>query len=292
MNYGAFFGSKFFKKLSCFQFKLKKVFFYFVGLVLVAFFVFPFYILGLNSFKTQKALFLNVLSLPNAETITFENYKGAFERLSYFKSFFNSFYITVLSVFLILLVSSMAAWVLVRYKTRISRFVFIVFAVSTLVPFQCVMIPTVQVAKRLNLMNPMGLVFMYVGFGVSLSVVMIHGFIKNIPEELEEAAVLDGCNVVQLFFIIVVPLLRVVLITVGVLNVMWIWNDYLLPSLIIASNQSWMTLPLRTYSFFSEYAKRWDLASAGLMMCMLPVVLFYFRAQKYIVRGITEGSIK
>lgn len=292
MGYKSFFNNKATASLLHPENKIKKGLLFLIGLVLAAFFVFPFYILGLNSFKTQKALFLDVLSVPNAETATFENYKGAFERLNYFKSFFNSFYITITSVFLILLVSSMAAWVLARYKTKMSRFVFAVFAISTLVPFQCVMIPTVQLAKKFNLMNPAGLIFMYIGFGVSLSTIMIHGFIKNIPEELEEAAVIDGCSVLQLFFIVVVPLLRVVLITVGVLNVMWIWNDYLLPSLIIASNQSWMTLPLRTYSFFSEYAKRWDLASAGLIMCMLPVILFYFKAQKYIVKGITEGAIR
>lgn len=271
---------------------LKKCFFYISGLILGAFFIFPIYILALNSFKTQKALFLNVLSFPSSSTVTLKNYEGAFERLNYFKSFINSLYITSVAVFFILLVSSMAAWVLVRHKTKLSKFIFIMFAVSTLIPFQCVMIPIVQIAKKLNLMNPTGLIFMYVGFGLSLSVIMIHGFVKNIPEELEEAAVIDGCNVFQLFFIIVVPLLRVILITVGVLNIMWIWNDYLLPSLIIASNQDWMTLPLRTYSFFSEYAKRWDLASAGLMMCMLPVIIFYFWTQKYVIKGITEGAIK
>lgn len=270
----------------------KKCFLYTLGIVLAIFYVFPIYILLLNSFKTQRALFLDVLGLPNSTSFTFKNYLEAFERLKYFKSFFNSLYITIFSVILILLVSSMAAWVLVRHKTKISKLIFIVFSVSMLVPFQCVMIPLNSVAKKLHLLNPFGLIFMYIGFGVSLSVLMIHGFIKNIPEELEESAIIDGCNVFQLFFVIVVPLLRVILITVAVLNIMWIWNDFLLPFLIIGGKQNYLTLPLKTYNFFSEYAKRWDLASAGLIMCMVPVILFYTWTQKYIIKGITDGAIK
>ncbi len=271
---------------------IKKCFLYGFGVVLGFFYLFPIYILALNSFKTQRALFQNVLNFPNVSTFTLDNYSSAFERLKFVRSFCNSLYITIISVVLILLVSAMAAWVLVRFKTKVSRAVFIMFAASMLVPFQCVMIPLVVVSKRLGLINPFGLIFMYIGFGVSLSILMMHGFIKNIPKELEEAAVIDGCNVFQVFFIIVVPLLRVILITVAVINIMWIWNDFLLPSLIIGGKQEWLTLPLKTYNFFSEYAKRWDLASAALVMCMIPVIVFYLWTQKYIVKGITEGAIK
>ncbi len=270
----------------------KKMYIYISALVLGIIFVFPIYILALNSFKKQKALFSNALSFPDANTFTSKNYSEAFSRLNYFSAFFNSLYISVVSVILILLFSSMAAWVLARYKTKISKAIFIMFAVAMLIPFQCVMIPLSSLAKQFNMLNPIGLIFMYIGFGVSLSILMIHGFIKNIPQELEEAAVIDGCGSFQLFFIIVVPLLRVILITVAILNLMWIWNDYLLPSLIIASKQNWLTLPLKTYSFFAEYAKRWDLASAGLMLCMTPIIIFYFWTQKYIIKGITDGAIK
>ena len=124
-----------------------------------------------------------------------------------------------------------------------------------------------------------------------MAIVMFHGFIKNIPEELEEAATIDGCNGGQLFFIIVVPLMRTILVTEAVLNVMWIWNDYLLPSLII-NKAGWQTLPLKTYLFFGQFAKRWDLASSGLIMCMVPIIVFYLFCQKYIVKGITDGAIK
>jgi len=140
-------------------------------------------------------------------------------------------------------------------------------------------------------MNPAGLIFMYMGFGTSMAIVMFHGFIKNIPEELEEADTIDGCNSIQLFFIVVVPLMRTILITEAVLNVMWIWNDYLLPSLII-NKAGWQTLPLKTYLFFGQFAKRWDLASSGLIMCMIPIIIFYLFCQKYIVKGITDGAIK
>ena len=160
-----------------------------------------------------------------------------------------------------------------------------------LIPFQCVMLPLVGFASRIGIMNPTGLVFMYMGFGTSMAIVMFHGFIKNIPAELEEAATIDGCGSFRLFFLIVVPLMKTILVTVAVLNVMWIWNDYLLPSLII-NKPGWQTLPLKTYLFFGQFAKRWDLASSGLIMCIIPIIIFYLFCQKYIVKGITDGAIK
>lgn len=262
-----------------------------IALIVGVIFVFPIYILALNSFKTQKGLLSNIVGFPDSTTFSPNNYVEAFNKLKYLQSFCNSLYISVCSVVLILLISSMAAWVLVRYKTKVSKVVFITFALFMLVPFQCVMLPLLMVAKNMNLLNPVGLIFMYMGFGTSMSVLMIHGFIKNVPEELEEAAVIDGCNVIQLFFLIVVPLLRVILITVAILNIMWIWNDYLLPSIII-NKAGWQTLPLMTYSFFGTYSTRWDLASAALVMCIAPIVIFYLFSQKYIVNGMTDGAIK
>lgn len=262
-----------------------------IGCIIGLVFVFPIYVLALNSFKTQKGLLVNLLGFPDAKTFSPNNYVEAFDKLKYLQSFCNSLYITIFSVFMILLISTMAAWVLVRYKTKISKVVFVAFALFMLVPFQCVMLPLVMVAKNMGLMNPVGLIFMYMGFGTSMSVFMIHGFIKNVPEELEEAAVIDGCNVFQLFFIIVVPLLRVILITVAILNIMWIWNDFLLPSIVI-NKAGWQTLPLMTYSFFGTYSTRWDLASAALVMCIAPIVAFYLFSQKYIVNGMTDGAIK
>ena len=199
--------------------KIRKCMFALGGLILRRVFLFPIYILILNSFKNTKGIFTDVTGFPNAVTFTKENYPNAFEALDYVRSFGNSLAVTVISTVLILLISSMAAWVLVRYKTKASRFIFILFAAAMLIPFQCVMLPLVGFASRIHLMNPAGLVFMYMGFGTSMAIVMFHGFIKNIPEELEEAATIDGCNGVQLFFIIVIPLMRTILITVAVLNV-------------------------------------------------------------------------
>ena len=278
--------------------KTKKIVYGIAGICLGGLFLFPIYILVLNSFKNTKGIFTDVTGFPNADTFTLDNYPNAFKALEYIRSFFNSLGITVISTILILLISAMAAWVLVRYKTKISKVIFLFFAASMLIPFQCVMLPLVGFASRIHLMNPAGLIFMYMGFGTSMAIVMFHGFIKNIPEELEEAATIDGCNriqsmmkVLQLFFIVVVPLMRTILITEAVLNVMWIWNDYLLPSLII-NKAGWQTLPLKTYLFFGQFAKRWDLASSGLIMCMIPIIIFYLFCQKYIVKGITDGAIK
>ena len=140
-------------------------------------------------------------------------------------------------------------------------------------------------------MNRPGLVFMYVGFGCSMSIVLLHGFIKNVPVELEEAATIDGCNIFQTFFYIVVPLLKTILVTVAVINVMWIWNDFLLPSLVI-NKDGMQTLPLRTYLFFGHFTKKWDLATAALILCMIPIIIFYLCCQKHIVKGITDGAVK
>ena len=269
----------------------KKFLFVLASVILSIIYIFPIYILILNSFKTQKGLFENVLGLPNKETFTLNNYKEAFSKLNFFHSFFNSLFITVISVILILLVSSMAAWVLVRYKTKISKALFILFTVSMIIPFQCTMLPLLMVSKNVGLLNPIGLIFMYVGFGVGMSIFIMHGFIKNVPEELEEAAVIDGCNVFQLFFVVVMPLLKVILISVAVINVMWIWNDFLLPSIVLLKPE-WKTLPLMTYSFFGAYSKEWDLKAAALFMCILPIIVFYLWSQKYVISGITEGSIK
>ncbi|ARP50798.1 MULTISPECIES: carbohydrate ABC transporter permease [Caproicibacterium] len=271
--------------------KTKKATFVVIGILLGILFLFPIFILMLNSFKNQRGIFMNVLGFPDAKTFTLKNYVQAFQSLDYVTSFMNSLVITVVSTALIMLVSSMAAWVLVRYKTKVSSVIFMLFAAAMLIPFQCVMLPLMSLGSALHMINRVGLVIMYVGFGTSMSIIMFHGFIKNVPEELEEAATIDGCNSIQLFFIIVVPLLKTIMITVAILNVMWIWNDYLLPSLVI-NKPGWQTLPLKTYLFFGQFSKRWDLASAGLMLCIIPIVIFYLACQKYIVKGVTEGAIK
>lgn len=269
----------------------KKIAYGVIGLILGCIFLFPIYILIMNSFKTTKGIFTDVLGFPAKETFTLENYKNAFQELDYIRSFMNSLLITVVTAVLVLLISAMAAWVLVRYKTKASKIIFLIFASSMLIPFQCVMLPLVGFVSKIGLMSRGGLIFMYMGFQTSMAIIMFHGFIKNIPEELEEAATIDGCGSIRLFISIVLPLMKTIMVTVAVINVMGTWNDFLLPSLII-NKQGLQTLPLKTYLFFGQFAKRWDLASAGLVMCMAPIIIFYLFSQKHIVKGITEGAIK
>ncbi|WP_251860040.1 carbohydrate ABC transporter permease [Clostridium sp. Marseille-Q2269] len=270
---------------------LKKVFWGILSLFVALVFLAPLYVAIVNSFKTQKGIYIDTLGLPGKLVFTLENYVQAFKDLNFFNSFTNSFLITTISTIIIVCLSSMAAWKLVRTRTKISAAIFFMFAAAMLVPFQSVMLPLVNIAGKMNMLNPVGLVFMYIGFGSSLSIIMYHGFIKGIPKELEEAAIIDGCNEFQVFWLIVFPLLKPITVTVGILNTMWIWNDFLLPQLIINKPQ-WQTIPLKMFYFFGQYSKKWNLALAGLILGMIPIIIFYFIAQKHIVKGVTQGSIK
>jgi raffinose/stachyose/melibiose transport system permease protein len=251
----------------------------------------PFYIVLTNSFKTQKGIFIDLMGLPFGQYFNPKNYLEAFEKLDFFKSLFNSLLITTVSTCLIILFTSMAAWMLVRMKSKVSSFIYYFLAASMLIPFQAVMLPLINWMGKLRLLNPGGLIFMYLGFGSSMAIILYHGFIKGIPQELEEAARIDGCNTFQTFFFVVFPLLQPITVTVAILNVMWIWNDFLLPQLVINRPQ-WQTIPLKMFYFFGQYSKKWHLALAGLVIAMIPIILFYFFMQKQIVKGITQGSIK
>lgn len=271
--------------------KMKRTFLYIISIFLSVLFLSPLYIVFTNSFKTQKGIFLNVMSLPFGRYFSIENYKEAFIQLNFVHSFLNSLFITMSSTVIIIVFSSMAAWMLVRTKTKISTFIFLMFAAAMLIPFQSVMLPLIKIMGKIGFLNPYGLIFMYLGFGASLSIILYHGFIKSIPKELEEAAVLDGCNTFQVFWLIVFPLLKPTTITVAILNIMWVWNDFLLPQLVI-NKPEWHTIPLRMFFFFGQFSKKWHLAMAGLIIAMIPIVAFYIFAQRHIIKGITDGSIK
>lgn len=262
-----------------------------ISILLAIIFLAPFYLVLTNSFKTQQGIFFNVMRLPFGEFFNPQNYIEAFKQLNYIRSFLNSLFITVFSTIIIIIFSSMAAWMLVRTKTKLSTFLFFLFTSAMLIPFQSVMLPLVNIMGRLGLLNPIGLIFMYLGFGSSLSIILYHGFVKNIPIELEEAATIDGCSPIQIFLYIIFPLLKPITVTVSILNVMWIWNDFLLPQLVINKPQ-WHTIPLKMFYFFGQYSRRWDLALAGLVISMIPIITFYFIVQKHIIKGITQGSIK
>ena len=263
-----------------------------VGIILGCIFLFPIYILIMNSFKTTKGIFTDVLGFPGKGTFTLENYKNAFESLDYAKSFMNSLVITVVTAVLVLLISAMAAWVLVRYKTKTSKVIFLIFAGSMLIPFQCVMLPLVGVAGKIGLMTRGGLIFMYMGFQTSMAIIMFHGFIKGgVPISLEEAAQIDGAGRLRTFFQIVFPLLKPTTATLVILYALSLWNDYLLPSLIL-TDKSLYTIPIATKLFQGTYSNDMDLLMAALVMAIIPVIILYIALQKYIIAGVVAGAVK
>ncbi|BCZ44180.1 sugar ABC transporter permease [Clostridium gelidum] len=254
----------------------------------------PFYLMFINSFKTRREIFANTTGLPNIWN--YQNYIDAANKMDLISSFANSMIITVASVILLLLFSSMAAWLLVRDQTKKSKILFYVFTAGMIVPFQAVMIPLVKWMAKIQL-GPFkmigthyGLIFMYIGFGVSMSIFLYHGFIKGIPKEVEEAATIDGCSKWQTYTKVVLPLLKPTTVTVAVLNSIWIWNDFLLPFLTLDKNTR--TIPLAMNNFFGAFSKQWELAMAALVMSIIPIIIFYFFVQKHIISGIVQGSIK
>lgn len=258
-------------------------------IILAAFFIFPILLLFINSFKSLKEIYISVLQLP--KTLNLDNYISAFKELDYLNAIKNSLIITCTVTVANVICCSMAAWVLVRYKTKTSKLIFTIFSVAVLVPFQCVMLPLLEEMGKLNMINMPGLMLVNLGFGSSMSIILFHGFMKNVPVELEEAASIDGASQPRIFFTIVLPLIKGIAVTVAILNVMSLWNDYLLPSLTI-NRSGTQTLPLRTYLFFGAYTKKWNLGSAALVMAIIPVIIFYVLCQKHIIKGVTEGAVK
>jgi len=219
--------------------------------------------------------------------------------VQYSRSFFSSTLITVLSLLLIMFLSSQAAWVLVRTKSRLSILIFTTFVAAMVIPFQIVMFPLLSWFRAVTsvigiklLRAYTGLILAYVGFGSSLSIFMYHGFIKSIPYELEEAASIDGCGRIRVFYTIIHPILKPIHATVLVLNGIWIWNDYLLPLLILGKSGRVMTIPLAVSNFAGAYVKQWDLMLTAILMSMIPVVIFFLLAQRRIIKGMIQGSIK
>lgn len=259
------------------------------GTILCLLWLSPFYLMVANSFKTKKEIFTSPLNLPHG--IQFTNYKQASYSLEFFHTFINSLLLTLASVFVIIIFSSLAGYALARVKTKVSTIIFFIFISAMLIPFQAVMIPLVSFFGKINMLNRPGIILMYLGFGSSLSIFLYHGTINSISKSLDEAAIIDGCNRLQVFWYVIFPILKPITVTVAILNTIWIWNDYLLPSLVI-NKKGIQTIPLRMFYFFGEYTKQWHLALAGLTLAIIPVIIFYFVAQKHIIKGITAGSVK
>ncbi|MDR1950001.1 MAG: carbohydrate ABC transporter permease [Spirochaetaceae bacterium] len=256
----------------------------------------PAYIVLVNSFKNRAELYGDILALPSV--FSFRYYQGAMERMDFIRALGNSFLVTAFSILFLVILASMTAWMLVRSNNRLSRIIFLVFVATMLIPFQTLMMPLMQemsgIRRRLGIpmVDTLGaLVYMNIGFGAGMAVFLYHGFIKSIPLSLEEAASIDGCNTFWVFWRIVFPMLKPTTVTVMVLDVIWIWNDYLLPSLVLTSKIN-RTIPLSTASFFGEFSIQWNMAMAGLMLTITPVIIFYISAQKYIVKGVAAGAIK
>ncbi|MBW6409044.1 carbohydrate ABC transporter permease [Clostridium weizhouense] len=256
----------------------------------------PFYLMFINSFKTRREIFTNTTGLP--AIWNFSNYADAVSRINMGSALINSVIISVVSVALIVLFSSMASWALVRSNSKISSVIFYLFVAAMVVPFQAVMLPLVNWMGKLSidsinfsmLGTHYGLIFMYIGFGSSMSIFLYHGVIKGIPKEIEEAAIIDGCSKWKVYTKVVLPLLKPTTVTVSVLNGIWIWNDFLLPFLTV--NGKINTVPLAMNNFFGAFSKQWELAMAALILAIIPIILFYFFVQKQIIAGIVQGSIK
>lgn len=278
----------------------------FLGIVLLILFLFPFFIVVINAAKPADQIIRAPLALPQKWGTLFANMNRVIHspNMNYWKSFFDSAIITVASLFTIVLFSSMAAWVLERNSIKHNNkkwanVIFYLLVASMVIPFQVVMLPVLSWYRTVGKFTGIGLlqsykgsVFAYIGFGCAMSVFILHGFIKSIPLELEEAATIDGCTTEGVFGRIVLPLLQPIQITVLILNGIWIWNDYLLPSLLLGQAGKIRTLPIAVMGFVGSYVKQWDLILTSTLLAMLPVIILFIFAQKYIIKGMVEGSIK
>ena len=255
-------------------------------------FVAPIAIVLMNSFKSKFYISGEPFKLPDGET--FEgilNYTEGVAKTGFFNAFGWSVFITVFSVAAIVLFTSMTAWYITRQKSKFTSALYYAFVFSMIVPFQMVMFTLTKTANTLHLDNPVGIVFIYLGFGAGLSVFMFSGFVKSIPLEIEEAAMIDGCGPLQTYFRVVFPILKPTAITVAILNAMWVWNDYLLPYLVIGSE--YKTVPIAIQYLKGGYGS----VDMGAMMAMLvlaivPIVIFYLFSQKYIIKGVVAGAVK
>jgi len=277
-----------------------------IAIALFLIYMVPFLIVLVNSAKPSLRIIMDPLAFPENPTQFMTNIRTVMTspNVRYPSSFVSTVIITAVSVGLLVLFSSMAAWVLVRTKTMLSNVIFMVFVAAMVIPFQVVMFPLVSwfyfIEVKLGLLytpfrllqNYPGIIFAYQGFGASLTIFLFHGFIKSVPYELEEAATIDGCTKAGMFFRIVFPLLTPIMVTVVILNGIWIWNDYLLPLLVLGSGNNVQTLPLAVASFVGSFLRRWDLILTSTLMTMLPVIIIFLILQKYIIKGIVDGAVK
>jgi raffinose/stachyose/melibiose transport system permease protein len=253
-------------------------------------FMFPLLLILMNSFKNKFEIISDTLALPTSFSLS--NYIEAFNRMNYLVSFLNTLVISVASVIFICIFSSMTAHLFVRNRWKFNTFMFFLMVASMIIPFQTLMIPLVKMFGSMGLLNSKWiLVYLYMAAGTPLAVFIYHGFIKSIPLELEEAALIDGCTELQTFFKIVFPLLKSTTVSIIILDVLWLWNDFLLPYLVL-KEPSQKTLTLATMSFVQSHSADYGLMMAGLIMAVIPILLIYIFLQKYVIKGVMQGAIK
>ena len=255
----------------------------------------PVIIVLYNSFKSNDAIKTSLFSLPNLESfIGLDNYTTGITHGNYpfYNAIFYSFVITVLSVALILLCTSMTAWYITRVDSPFCKMVYYLCIFSMVVPFQMVMFTLSKTADKLGLDTPYTIPVIYLGFGAGLAVFLFSGFINSIPLEIEEAATIDGCNTLQTFFLVIAPIMKSTYISVGILQIMWVWNDYLLPYLVLDKTE-YRTIPIQIQYLQGSYGRvDYGATMALIVLCLLPVIIIYFICQKHIIKGVISGAVK
>lgn len=276
--------------------KTSKIFANIALMVFCLLYLFPIYLILTNSFKSRSEMYENMVALPNKLSLKY--YESALGKMNFAISIKNSLILTLVSIAILVILCSMTAWMFVRSKNKLSGALFGILVATMLIPFQTIMMPLMQemnwignhVGVKMTDTIP-GLVFMYIGFGAGMGVFLYHGFISSIPVSLEEAAIIDGCNTWRVFWKIVFPMLKPTTMTVIILDVIWIWNDYLLPSLTLKAKAN-RTIPISTAKFFGQYTISWNEAMAALVVTIIPVAIFYLACQKYIIKGVAAGAVK
>lgn len=252
----------------------------------------PIVMVLINSFKKKTVITKQPFQMINADNfVGLDNYRNGIQKTDFMQAFGWSLFITVASVLVIVLFTSMTAWMITRMDGKLSKVIYNAFLFSMITPFQMVMFTMSNMANKLKLDNPWGLIVIYLGFGTGLSVFIFSGFVRSIPLDIEEAAMIDGCSPLQMFFSVIFPIMRPTVITVAILNTMWIWNDYLLPSLVIGSK--YQTIPIAVQYLRGGYGSI-DMGAlmAMLVLAIIPIVAFYFTSQKHIIEGVTAGAVK
>lgn len=273
--------------------KISNVFSFSFLLLLSIVFLFPIYLVFINSFKSKFNIIGEPFSFPDTDTfVGLENYLNGIESSGLIGAFIRTLIITVGSVSAIVIFTSMTAWYLTRVKSRINKVIYYLFIFSMIVPFQMVMFTMTSISSNLGLNSVLGIIPVYLGFGSGLSVFMFSGFVKGLPREIEEAAMIDGCNPLKSFFYVVFPVLKPTAITVAILNAMWIWNDFLLPYLLLGSGNKTLSVAIQLAMQGAYGAIDWGGFMAMLVLSIIPIIIFYLLCQKYIIKGVIDGAVK